>query len=281
MCMETLGDKKFDHILKEKFDSFEVKVPSGLWANIEEDLDAVQTNESIGIEKKALILTWVRSNKNIEKTKIKRIVMLFGSVAALLFITFVFIRNHNSDVVYLKVNTKKQLVKIPLEKKKSDSEANLSLVQKLPDMKSNLVLLAEDSVTELRSQNNVFEQKVQTYDVVVEKNQKSKVLKEEVLDQAITLVSVNRFIETREPFSSSVDLPIFTYKEINSQHENSESSWEATNKDANAKKLRLSTVLNFLTKGFNSERGNPIEFTETDEGILKLAIKASLVKSPN
>ena len=78
-----------------------------------------------------------------------------------------------------------------------------------------------------------------------------------------------------------MDLPIFTYKEINSQHENSESSWEATNKDANAKKIRLSTVLNFLTKGFNSERGNPIEFTETDEGILKLAIKASLVKSPN
>jgi hypothetical protein len=49
--------------------------------------------------------------------------------------------------------------------------------------------------------------------------------------------------------------------------------------NSSRKKVRVSTVLNFIAKGLTNENGNSIEFSESEDGILKLDLKLGFAKS--
>lgn len=277
--MESMNDKKFDSTLKEKIASFEANVPAGLWENIKEELDAEKAVGPTLIEKDAPIVIAKKINGNNGARSVKRIVMLFGSIAALLFITFFFLRNDNSEIIYLQPMAKSQRVAIPAEKQDDISENTIPLIQEVDDAKNTLESVTVNVVKEKHFEKTQSIQKSSPTASEVNNNEEFQVVKEEKIDHAIALVPVEIVIEIKEPLAVTNTLPVLALQEISIQQNSQESALEGNIGELHSRKIGLSTVLNFLTKGLISEREIPIEFSETEEGILKWDIKSSLARN--
>ena len=260
-----MENNQFDREVKSKFEDFTPPVALDLWSKIDNQLN-------------------IQESKKIIPVKGRRFSFLvYGSVAATVLIAFAFWKLYDPVNLPSKKDPVTYISEIPLEgiSPKKDNEDNMESYRKK-------VLPEVDRFAGLHTQKVPFGKA------------DSKPAQEAVVKEAVVKLKTNTIIENEfeegsfgtinsEP-SHSKPTEIIAFAEnapfdsggitlLNSLPLQEEADLIDGIDHSNNKKVGVSVVLNLLAKGFAN--GNAIEFSESDEGTLKLDVKWGLAKSKN
>jgi hypothetical protein len=259
--MESRENNQFDQEVKSKFEDFTPPVPLDLWDEIENQLNIIESNK----------------NKLIKRARFS--FLEYGSVAATILIAFLFWKLGNTGHIYLEEIPEVYTSKIPFEGNLPQQKDNEELYPKEE-------LLDADHFAEAPLQKRAMEK-------VNVKPPQAEIAKSNTKPRLENILGEDEFNNAYiEPaYSSSLnemsalaENAPFDNREITLQdslplqEEITGSLIDGMDRPRN-KRLGVSTVLNFLAKGLSNESGNSIEFSESDEGILKMDIKRGLAKS--
>lgn len=261
--MESVKNNKMDKQVKAKFDDFAPPVPPDLWNKIESELDTAQP---------------------IKSTPIKRIGLSFGlyggAIAATLLIAFAFWKFGETETIELKHSPEVYALKAPFEGNESDQEVKndkkqaqqggLFEVDPFAAVK-NPIKIAEVVTTKPQ----IIEAKIATeasLENPLKEVESNVVYTESALSLSITEAPLP--IQQALPFEGE----IIALQEPTPLQEDIQDNVEEEISPSKNKKIGVSTVLNFLAKGLSNENGKSIEFSESEEGILKLDLKLGFAK---
>ncbi len=255
-----MENNQFDREVKSKFEDFTPPVALDLWSKIDNQLN-------------------IQESKKIIPVKGRRFSFLvYGSIAATVLIAFAFWKLYDPVNLPSKKDPVAYISEIPIEgiSSQKDKDDNTESYQKK-------VLPEVDRFAGVHTQKVPFG-KVD-----------SKPAQEAAVKLKTNTITENEFEEgsfgtiNSEP-SHSKPTEILAFAEnapfdnggitvLNSLPLQEEADLIDGIDHSKNKKLGVSVVLNFLAKGLAN--GNAIEFSESDEGILKLDVKWGLAKSKN
>ena len=258
--MESMKNNKMDGQVKAKFDDFAPPVPPDLWNKIESQLDAAQP---------------------IKKKPIKRIGLSFslygGAIAASLLIAFVFWKFGENEAIEIKPSPEVYASKVPHEENKSGQREEKQVTQE-GLLEVNPIVAVKNPikiVKDVTPKPQIIETKLAT-----ETSLES--LLNEVESNAVYVESALSLSIVEAPLTAQQVLPfegeIIAFQEPTPLREDIQDNVEEEISTSKNKKIGVSTVLNFLAKGLSNENGKSIEFSESEEGILKLDLKLGFAK---
>lgn len=276
-----LDNQFFDDQFKTKFEGFEPSVMPELWKTIESELD--EKSEHLVFFSRFITTRFFK----------------YGAVAATILVAFAVWKWNDAEVIYLKKTTEALVSVSPVENPIPRSEAAVG---------NNPLLDASGKITNptLGNQNRESKTALETTGQKEEATKASKVTREDIVGD-----SRYALIESITPSSSStlsinqdpIDMEEYikpgqltlTLKESSNTNEaatnrgsevagielvSSENEDEEID-NSRKKKLGISTVLNFLAKGISGTGERSLQFSESEEGILKLDLKLGLAKTKN
>lgn len=260
--MESVENNQFDHEVKSKFEDFTPSVPVGLWDKIESQLSAIEPTKS----------------KPIKRLRFS--FFAYGSVAATLLVAFTFWKFSNTENIHSKESVEVLVSKVPFERnlpQKEDRESDVELNKKGEILEADRLAAVVSKKTR-SEQPNIKRLQVE----VVESNSIASlepILEED--DFSIAYIEPTHSVVLYEmpalAENAPFDTDIMLQGSLPLQEDASINPIEEIDKPKN-KRLGVSTVLNFLAKGLANESGNSVEFSESDEGVLKLDIKRGLAR---
>ncbi len=264
--MELENNNNMDEQVKATFDNFAPPVPADLWDKIEKQLDVPQS---------------------IENKPIRRIMRSYsiygGAIAATLIVAFAFWKFQKNETIELKPGPEVYASKIPLEGNRIGLESMISDEQVLQEPLSE-TLLEVGRIAAVKKPT------------VAAKLTSKSMVKEVNLANSTSLASTlqvreSNTVHVESAFSLSVaeaplaiqevlplESKIIALQESISLQGDVQASLVEEDTSEN-KKIGVSTVLNFLAKSLSKENGKSIEFSESDEGILKIDLKLGFAKS--
>lgn len=262
--MESVKNNKMDEQVKAEFDNFAPPVPTDLWNKIESQLDAEQPINAMPVKR-------IRSSFFIYG----------GAVAATLLIAFAFWKFDGQEAIVLKASPE-------VYASKSLSEGTgLTQVDKKDEQQAHQEsLLDVNPIAAVNKPIKVVEAttpKIQIMEVesAVETNlaNSSKAVESNAVraESAFSLSVIEAPIATREVLP--LENRVVALQESISLQEDVQDNLTEEIIPSKGKKIGVSTVLNFLAKGLSNESGKSIEFSESEEGILKLDLKLGFAKS--
>lgn len=271
--MESMDNREFDRKIKTKLEHFEAPVPLGLWDEIEQKLE---TGEGSFVE-----VSIVKRPKPIGS--LKRIILIYGSIAAMFFVAFLFWNNKDTGIIYLESKPAQANI-APVEVPEVTREGSQEIFEPATE---KVVVVVERLVksTERKLSQGVYArlkdvETLVTIEPAKENNLTGQVPQVGLIESELALTPAGTVVEREEVLSlTREDLELASQESGRNAEGREHSEYEEV-KSLRNKKIGVSTVLNFLAKGFSGERGNSIEFSENEEGILKWDIKSSLAKTP-
>jgi hypothetical protein len=260
--MESMQDNnKFDHEIKSKFDGFNPSVPAELWNKIESQLDDAEPNKPV--------------------KRVRFSYFTYGAVAASILIAFLFWKLGDTEELELQEDSVVYVSESPIERNEPLLDSKRDAEQAIAE-----VFVKTEHLEEVRGLANhkktaSDDLPLETIVAISDTTNYESVPKE--VEYSIA------FVETSDPLPLSENsivieqaLP-FQNEDISFQEsislEEANQVLFIKEEESQTKMLRVSTLLNLLAKGLSNESGKSIEFSESDEGILKLDIKLGLVKS--
>lgn len=262
--MESVKNNKMDEQMKAKFDNFAPPVPTDLWNKIESQLDVGQPIKMMPVKR-------IRSSFFIYG----------GAVAATLLVAFAFWKFSGQEAIVLKGSPKVYASK-PL------SEATgLTQVDKKGEQQAHQGSILDVNPIAAAKKSIKVAEKVapnpQSVEIKLATEANVEHTQGELDYHAIYAESAFSIASTEEPIVTLDVLPfeseIIALQESTSLQENSQDNLNEEIIPSKNKKIGVSTVLNFLAKGLSNESGKSIEFSESEEGILKLDLKLGFAKS--
>lgn len=262
--MESVKNNKMDEKIKAKFDNFAPPVPTDLWNKIEIELDFEQPIKMMPV-----------------KGKRSSFFIYSGAVAATLLVAFTFWK-FGEDKTTEPKQSPEVYASNTISEENEPSRVGIKEEQQAKQgsvLKSSPIVAVKKPIEEVGG----LTPKSQTVEVESATKAKAEESQREVdyhalyAEAAFSASSIDKVIGTQEvlPLEGEIialKVPVLLQEEIQ------DSLLEEVSSSKN-KKIGVSTVLNFLAKGLSNESGKSIEFSESEEGILKLDLKLGFAKS--
>lgn len=254
-----MENSQFDRKVKSKFEDFTPPVALDLWDRIDSQLN-------------------IQESKRLKPTKGRWLsFLMYGSVAATFLIAFAFWKLYDPVNLPQKKDPASYVSEIPVED---------ILSQK--DIEDDTEFYPKEVLHEVDRFAEAHSQKLPLGKIGVKPTQEivAKLKKHTIIENDLEEVSFST-TDSKPSHSKPTELLAFAENApfdnrdialLNSLplQEEAEDLREGVGYSKN-KKLGVSVVLNFLARGLAN--GNSIEFSESDEGILKLDVKWGLAKS--
>lgn len=259
--MGSVKNNNMDEQVKTKFENFAPPVPMDLWSKIESQLDT--PIKAIPIKRRRLSFS-----------------IYGGAVAAMLLIAFAFWKFGEHETIDLRRSAEVYISKSPFEGNEPRKEAKNEEENAQQERLFDATPIA--AVKKLKAAKNVTS-KPQKMEVKLATDANLESSRKEVDYNAVYYESAFSLSVSETPLAMQETLPresetIALQKNTPLQEDIQYSLVNEINNSKN-RRIGVSTVLNFLAKGLSNENGNSIEFSESEEGILKLGLKLGFGKS--